>query len=49
MFRPFSAKELREMGDPVLRLKEAIDWELFRPLLEKLVAITPKRAWRAEA
>jgi transposase, IS5 family len=35
-------EELREMGDPVLRLKEAIDWELFRPLLEKLVTITPK-------
>jgi transposase, IS5 family len=35
-------EELREMGDPVLRLKEAIDWELFRPLLEKLLAIIPK-------
>jgi transposase, IS5 family len=42
----FSAEErieqLREMGDAVLRLKEAIDWELFRPVLEELTAMVPK-------
>lgn len=30
------------MDDPILRLHEAIDWELFRPTLESLVAVTPK-------
>ena len=30
------------MQDPVLRLHAAIDWELFRPTLEAMVAITPK-------
>jgi hypothetical protein len=34
--------QLREMGDPILRLAGAIDWELFRPVLEKLVAVEPK-------
>jgi IS5 family transposase len=42
----FSAEErveqLREMEDPVLRLKTVIDWELFRPTLEELTAIVPK-------
>jgi IS5 family transposase len=35
-------EQLRKMGDPILRLREAIDWELFRPVLEKLVAVAPK-------
>lgn len=35
-------EQLREMGDPILRLQEAIDWELFRPVLEKLVAVERK-------
>ena len=30
------------MHDPVLRLQEAVDWELFRPTLEALVAIVPQ-------
>ena len=30
------------MQDPVLRLQEAVDWELFRATLEALVAIVPK-------
>ena len=35
-------EQLRRMQDPVLRLQEAVDWELFRPTLEALVAIVPK-------
>jgi IS5 family transposase len=35
-------EQLRQMGDPILRLREAIDWELFRPGLEKLVTVAPK-------
>jgi transposase, IS5 family len=35
-------EQLRKLGDPILRLQEAIDWELFRPVLEELVAIEPK-------
>jgi IS5 family transposase len=35
-------EQLRRMRDPVLRLQEAVDWELFRPTLEALVAIVPK-------
>lgn len=35
-------EQLREMGDPILRLQAAVDWELFRPVVETLVAVTPK-------
>ena len=35
-------EQLRQMGDPILRLREAVDWELFRPVLEQLVAVAPK-------
>jgi len=35
-------EQLRRMKDPVLRLQEAVDWELFRSTLEVLVAIVPK-------
>ena len=42
-------EQLREMQDPILRLHEAIAWEWFRPALEALVAITPKRPRRAAA
>jgi IS5 family transposase len=34
--------QLRQAGDPILRLQEAIDWELFRPVVEGLVAVAPK-------
>ena len=35
-------EELQQMGDPLSRLDEVIDWTLFAPVLERLPKIEPK-------
>src|SRR6185312_4496663 len=35
-------EQLREMEDPILRLHEAVDWEIFRPTLEQITQNQPK-------
>lgn len=38
----FRLKKLAEKGDPLAKLDKVIDWELFRPLLDKVLEIQEK-------